>query len=199
MELRHIRKKLVIVGDGGCGKTCILYRFYGQEFPTKYVPTIIEGCVFDQMQVNNTVLEIAPWDTAGQEDYDRLRPLSYPDSDIIIICYAIDNPDSLKNVTKKWIHEVRQYLPKEPIILVGNKIDLRDISNEDKKDHSPQEQQQQKNLITFEEGKAAAKQIRAYAFHECSAKTGKGINATYAKLAQAVWTKKKKIGCCNVG
>ena len=65
------------------------------------------------------------WDTAGQEDYDRLRPLSYPETDVVLICYAVDNPDSLMNVEERWCSEVRHYCPKIPIILVGNKKDLR--------------------------------------------------------------------------
>ncbi len=46
-------------------------------------------------------VELALWDTAGQEDYDRLRPLSYPDSHVILICFAVDSPDSLDNVQEK--------------------------------------------------------------------------------------------------
>ena len=52
-------------------------------------------------------VELALWDTAGQEDYDRLRPLSYPDTDVILMCFAIDNPDSLENIPEKWTPEVR--------------------------------------------------------------------------------------------
>ena len=52
-------------------------------------------------------VELALWDTAGQEDYDRLRPLSYPDTDVILMCFSIDNPDSLENIPEKWTPEVR--------------------------------------------------------------------------------------------
>ena len=51
-------------------------------------------------------VELALWDTAGQEDYDRLRPLSYPDTDVILMCFAIDSPDSLENISEKWTAEV---------------------------------------------------------------------------------------------
>jgi Ras family protein A len=61
----------------------------------------------------------------GQEDYDRLRPLSYPDSHVILICYAVDSPDSLDNVQEKWISEVLHFCAGLPIILVGLKRDLR--------------------------------------------------------------------------
>ena len=64
---------------------------------------------------------MALWDTAGQEDYDRLRPLSYPDTDVILMCFSIDSPDSLENIPEKWTPEVKHFCPLVPIILVGNK------------------------------------------------------------------------------
>lgn len=66
-------------------------------------------------------VELALWDTAGQEDYDRLRPLSYPDTDVILMCFSIDSPDSLENIPEKWTPEVKHFCPNVPIILVGNK------------------------------------------------------------------------------
>ena len=59
--------------------------------------------------------------TAGQEDYDGLRPLSYPGTDVF---FSIDNPDSLENIPSKGTPEVKHFCPKVPIILVGNKKDL---------------------------------------------------------------------------
>jgi hypothetical protein len=65
-----------------------------------YVPTVFENYVAD-VEVDGKHVELALWDTAGQEDYDRLRPLSYPDSHVILICFATDSPDSLDNVQEK--------------------------------------------------------------------------------------------------
>ena len=70
---------------------------------------------------NQWQVELALWDTAGQEDYDRLRPLSYPDTDVILMCFSIDSPDSLENIPEKWTPEVKHFCPNVPIILVGNK------------------------------------------------------------------------------
>uniref|UniRef100_A0A8C2JLT3 Rho-related GTP-binding protein RhoA-D-like n=2 Tax=Cyprinus carpio TaxID=7962 RepID=A0A8C2JLT3_CYPCA len=89
-----IRKKLVIVGDGACGKTCLLIVFSKDQFPEVYVPTVFENYIAD-IEVDSKQVELALWDTAGQEDYDRLRPLSYPDTDVILMCFSIDSPDSL--------------------------------------------------------------------------------------------------------
>ena len=59
------------------------------------------------------------WDTADQEEYEKLRPLAYKNSDLIIVCYSIDNPESLANVIEKWYPELRYFCPNTPIILVG--------------------------------------------------------------------------------
>uniref|UniRef100_A0A8C8Y7N1 Ras homolog family member C n=1 Tax=Panthera leo TaxID=9689 RepID=A0A8C8Y7N1_PANLE len=119
-----IRKKLVIVGDGACGKTCLLIVFSKDQFPEVYVPTVFENYIAD-IEVDGKQVELALWDTAGQEDYDRLRPLSYPDTDVILMCFSIDSPDSLENIPEKWTPEVKHFCPNVPIILVGNKKDLR--------------------------------------------------------------------------
>lgn len=64
-------------------------------------------------------VELVLWDTAGQEDYERLRPLSYPDSNVVLMCYSIDSPDSLLNVSEQWYPEIKYYCATTPIILVG--------------------------------------------------------------------------------
>ena len=71
-----------------------------------YVPTVFENYVAD-IQIDGKHIELALWDTAGQEDYDRLRPLSYPDTNVLLICYSVDSPDSLENVPEKWVPGVR--------------------------------------------------------------------------------------------
>ena len=73
------------------------------KFHQVYVPTVFENYVAD-VEVDGKHVELALWDTAGQEDYDRLRPLSYPDSHVILICFAVDSPDSLDNVQEKVSH-----------------------------------------------------------------------------------------------
>ncbi|XP_075430186.1 rho-related GTP-binding protein RhoA-A-like isoform X2 [Ascaphus truei] len=123
-DTEAIRKNLVVVGDGACGKTCLLIVFNGDVFPELYVPTILENYVAD-IEVDDKQVELILWDTAGQEDYDRLRPLSYPRTDVIVMCFSIASPDSLVNITEKWTPEVKHFCPNVPFILVGNKKDLR--------------------------------------------------------------------------
>lgn len=95
------RIKLVIVGDGLCGKTCLLIVFSENRFPIdEHGGTVYENYVAD-IEYEGKSVEIALWDTSGLEDYDRLRPLSYPDTDVVLICYEIGEPDSLSNVPDK--------------------------------------------------------------------------------------------------
>lgn len=183
-----IRKKIVVVGDGECGKTCLLIVFSKGYFPLIYVPTVFENYVAP-FKLYGRVIELALWDTAGQEDYDRLRPLSYNDTDVILICFSINSPDSLENVTEKWYPEVRHFCPDVPIIVVGNKIVLRDDimhCNCDLKD-----------FVSYSQGYSVAEKIGAHGYVECSAKSGESINtvfemATYVALVQK---KKKKAKC----
>lgn len=116
--------KTVVVGDGGCGKTCLLVSYAQQKFPEIYVPTIFENYVTSVQLPQGKIIELALWDTAGQEEYDRLRPLSYPDSDVIIICFALDNIVSLQNIKDMWFPEVNHFCPGVPVLLVGTKSDL---------------------------------------------------------------------------
>ena len=169
------QKKLVIVGDGSCGKTCLLTVFAKDEFPVGgfrpddeiSVPKLFENSMGQHnvadIEVDQRQVELALWDTAEQEDYDRLRPLSYPDTDVILICFSIDSPDSLHNIPDKWVPEVKHFCPKVPFVLVGNKKDLRNRG----------ENTIRRRCVRYEEGQAMADKIKAWAYLECSAMCSK--------------------------
>ncbi|RIA85906.1 small GTPase-binding protein [Glomus cerebriforme] len=191
--MSDIRRKLVIVGDGACGKTCLLWVFSKGTFPEIYVPTVFENYV-KTIVVDGKNVELALWDTAGQEDYDRLRPLSYPDAHVVLICFSIDSIDSLENVEEKWFPEVRTFCPNIPIILVGNKTDLR--NNPNVVDESRRER-----LVTPPEGKRVADKIGAYAYLECSAKYNDGVRNVFDHAARAGLLNNEspqECGCCVV-
>ncbi|MEE6513348.1 hypothetical protein FKM82_020921, partial [Ascaphus truei] len=173
------RKKLVIVGDGACGKTCLLIVFSRNEFPESYIPTLFENYVAD-IEVDGKRVELILWDTAGQEDYDRLRTLSYPDTNVILMCFSIASPDSLINITEKWTPEVKRFYPNVPIILVGNKKDLRnDEQNRSAVLSVPQEP------VKPEEGRDMANRIGAFGYMECSAKMKDGVREVFEMAARA--------------
>ncbi|KDN33622.1 hypothetical protein RSAG8_13286, partial [Rhizoctonia solani AG-8 WAC10335] len=89
-----------------------------------YVPTVFENYVA-YIEIDGRRVELELWNTGGQQDYGRLRPLSYTDSHVVLVCFAIDSPDSLDNVHKRWISDARRFCPGVPILLVGCKKDLR--------------------------------------------------------------------------
>ncbi|KAG0253883.1 GTP-binding protein Rho1 [Actinomortierella ambigua] len=185
--MTEIRRKLVIVGDGACGKTCLLIVFSKGTFPEIYVPTVFENYVTD-VEVDGKHVELALWDTAGQEDYDRLRPLSYPDSHVILICFAIDSPDSLENVTEKWFSEVQHFCGGLPVLLVGCKKDLRN-------DPRTIEELRRNNQlpVSSEDGKRIAGNIAARDYLECSAKTGEGVREVFESATRCSLVVKPKI------
>ncbi|PVD28639.1 hypothetical protein C0Q70_11233 [Pomacea canaliculata] len=130
-EATHrIQCKAVVVGDGECGKTCLLQRFCRDTYSSQgYLPTVFDTQVVDMVS-GTTTIELTLMDTAGQEDYDRLRPFAYPDTDVVIICFSVDNPDSLENVLLTWVPEVRYFCGDTvSLVLVGNKKDVR-LQNE---------------------------------------------------------------------
>ncbi|KAM4828477.1 transforming protein RhoA-like isoform 1-T1 [Thomomys bottae] len=178
-----IRKKLVIVGEGACGKTCLF--FSKDQFPEAHAPTVFENYVAD-IEVDGKQVELALWDTAGQEDYDLLRPLSYPVTDFILMCFTIDSPDSLGNIPEKWTPEVKHFCPNMPIILVGNKKNLQND------EHTRRELAKMKQEpVKPEEGRDVANRIGTFEYME-------GVREVFEMATRAALQArrgKKKSGC----
>jgi Ras-related C3 botulinum toxin substrate 1 len=148
--------------------------------------------------VDGKPISLGLWDTAGQEDYDRLRPLSYPQTDVFLICFSIVSPPSFDNVKAKvrrhthacepcqanrlqWYPEIEHHAPGVPIILVGTKLDLRD-------DEATKESLRQKKMapIQYEQAVMVAKEIKAQKYLECSALTQRNLKSVFDEAIRYV-------------
>ena len=175
------RIKLVVVGDGAVGKTCLLVVFAKGKFPEEYVPTVFENYTkVVQLKVGSN-MSLDLWDTAGQEDFDRLRPLSYPDSDIVCICFSIVDRKSLINAKDKWYKEVNHHLRDIPIFLVGLKADLRDDAA-----RAALDDPEVGDPIPREEAESLAKDLKCIKYLEVSAKTNTGVSDVFEQAIQTV-------------
>ncbi|XP_068800227.1 rho-related GTP-binding protein RhoD isoform X1 [Struthio camelus] len=116
----------------------------------------------------------------GQEDYDRLRPLSYLDANVILMCFDVTNPSSYDNILTKWCPEVNHFCKGVPVVLVGCKTDLR-------KDRAVLHRLHEDRLepITFQQGEAMARLVHAAFYFECSAKYQENISAIFVAACKA--------------
>jgi len=180
--------KVVVVGDGAVGKTCLLLSFSQNRFPSSYVPTIFDT-ISTGINVENKEYTLDLWDTAGQDDYERLRPLSYPNTNVFIVCFSLVSPTSYENVLTKWKSEIFEFCPNAKIVLCGTKSDLRDEF-----DSIPNDQKDPTwKPISTDKGMKAASKIGAFKYLECSAFKAKGIKEVFeAAVLSTLATEKKK-------
>lgn len=184
--------KCVVVGDGAVGKTCLLISYTTNKFPEEYVPTVFDNYAVTVM-VDGEPFTLGLFDTAGQEDYDRLRPLSYPQTDVFLVCFSVVAPSSFENVKEKWVPEITHHCPNTPFLIVGTQVDLRGdaatLAKLTKARQAP---------ITQAQGKALCQSLKGAQYEECSALTQENLkdvfdHAICAALSPPVTDKKR--GC----
>ncbi|XP_063185114.1 rho-related GTP-binding protein RhoU isoform X2 [Chroicocephalus ridibundus] len=181
--------KCVLVGDGAVGKTSLVVSYTTNGYPTEYIPTAFDNfsvgltTVFPPpssflskavVSVDGKPVRLQLCDTAGQDEFDKLRPLCYTNTDIFLLCFSVVSPSSFQNVSEKWVPEIRCHCPKAPIILVGTQSDLREdvkvLIELDKCKEKP---------VSEEAAKLCAEEIKAASYIECSALTQKNLKEVF--------------------
>jgi len=179
--------KVVVVGDGAVGKTSLLIAYATDKFPETYVPTVFENYSTQIPRDDGTSILLHLWDTAGQEEYDRLRPLSYPGADVVLLCFSTVNRASFNAIKEKWYPEVHHYIPTVPVLLCGTKMDCRETKQVDP------------NLgrfdpVTPEMGRSMAQEIAAAQYLEISAKTRQGLVQLFQEAINTVLVARGIVG-----
>jgi small GTP-binding protein len=183
------KAKIVVIGDGTVGKTCLLWSYAKHEVPLDYVPTVFDNLVV-KVQVKNEEVSLQLWDTAGQEELENIRALSYTNTDVFMVCFSLVDPPTLANIPLKWLPELRKYLHDPRVILVGTKRDLRDnfVTPE-------RELQERQRPIDSAEGRAKSKEIKAAGYVECSAMRQEGVQEAFDLALKVAMRRRKRSGC----
>lgn len=184
--------KLVVVGDGAVGKTCLLVVYVKGDFPREYVPTVFDNYTA-KVTIEEKVHNIQIWDTAGQEELENIRTLSYAGTSVFVLCYSVVDPATYANITSVWIPEIKMHDPNPTILLVGTKTDLR--TNE--KTLATLTEKGEKPL-TEEDGQAKAKEIGAIGYVECSAMLNQNVKGVFDAGITYITSQQKEGGCCEI-
>jgi len=179
--------KLMVIGDHAVGKTSMCISFASGNFPDGYVPTVFESYA-ESVQVGTETLEFGIFDSSGREEYDRMRPLAYPQTDVFVICFSVGLLPSFEHVKSKWVAEAHHHCPGTPVVLVATQTDLR--ADEQTVERMARDG---KLAVSVHEGQRMARELGAEKYLECSAKTLEGVKDVFNQaIAVGVAQKNKE-------
>ncbi|KAI9032178.1 P-loop containing nucleoside triphosphate hydrolase protein [Hyaloraphidium curvatum] len=166
-------RKVVVIGSAGAGKTTLLSVYVTGKQPESYIPTIFET-TNTRVDIDGHQIKVSLWDTAGQEEYARIRALCYSNASVILCCFPVNNKDAYREAEFHWIPEARHFCPDTPIILVGTKADTRQPRSEenDAADAQSISSDDSSVFVHFDEGSAMRDRLGLHSYMECSSSTG---------------------------
>jgi Ras-related C3 botulinum toxin substrate 1 len=177
--MRHI--KIVVVGDIGRDKTLLLRAYTTNAFPGEYVPTVMDN-YWANIVVEDQQINLQLWDTAEQEDYVKLRPLSYPQTDVFVICFSLVQPQSLANVQLVWVPEISKHCPGVPYVLVGMHPEQRNQFDT----HADEYRSKGWEPVPTSHGEAMMRRIGAQCYIECSPRMSYNVREVFDRAVQVV-------------
>jgi Ras-related protein Rab-8A len=169
MAKKEFLSKILVIGDGAVGKSCIIRRYVDNEFENAHLQTVGLDFKLKNIQLDDgNSLKAQIWDTAGQERFHSITRNYFKNAHGIILIYDVTLIESFHNV-KNWIKQIKKEASdKVSIILVGNKIDMEN-----------------ERVVSNEEGEKIADEY-GLKFFECSAKTGVNIEQIFKEVAKKI-------------
>eukprot|EP01083_Nonionella_stella_P019537 54253_1 len=157
--------KVVLIGDSGVGKSCLLKRFSSGEFEPGYISTIGVDFEIRTLQIRDKTVKLQIWDTAGQERFHNITTSYYRGAHCIMLVYDVTSTTSFKAINR-WLTQIRQHGSKDvEVLLVGNKTDLVD-----------------KRIVNLEDAKDLATELKLDVI-ETSAKDATNVDDAFLKIA----------------
>ncbi len=178
--------KLVVVGDGAVVKTCLLVVYAKGEFPKEYVTTVFDNYTA-KVNVNGEQKAVQIWDTAGQEELENIRTMSYANTSVFLLCFSVVDRSSFDNIENIWLPEIKNYVKDINVLLVGTKTDLR----------NDPEQAKKCKIVSPKEGQDKAAKIGAVGYVECSALREDGVKDVFDAAIEFA-LKPDDGGCCRI-
>ena len=173
--MSNYKFKVILVGESGVGKTCIIKQYIDNNFDSEEIPTIAGQEVFKEITIGKDTIKLTIWDTCGQENFRSINSIFMKKSNIVIFVYDITNKKSFNELKKYWYNEVKSYLGKEVVYAVaGNKSDLYEDQ-----------------VISANEGKEFADSFNGI-FKETTATDYEVISELFYLAAEECLKKKKK-------
>lgn len=173
--------KLLLIGDSGVGKSCLLLRFAENSFTTSFITTIGIDFKIKKMRIRDSNVKLQIWDTAGQERFRTITSAYYRGAMGIVLVYDVTDENSFKNI-RNWMKNIEQHASTSVVkALVGNKSDVVH------------------RVISREQGEALAREYGIPLFRETSAKTGQGVEDMFTSFATIVYDRVCKSGGGGVG
>ncbi len=166
------RFKVILAGDEGVGKSCLVRRFVDNLFSENYIPTLGFQIFFKSLKVGDYTIDFQIWDVAGQQSFEFARRNYYTHSQGFLLVFDLTNLKSFQNLDK-WVAEIRATCPNSPGILVGNKTDLPDPK------------------ISDQDFARKSEQLTASGRVLTSAKTGSQVNDAFDLLGRTILTSLK--------
>ena len=157
--------KLLLIGDSGVGKSCLLLRFADDTYTDTHIATIGVDFKIKTVQIDGKNVKLQIWDTAGQERFRTITSSYYRGAHGIIVVYSVIDLQTFQNV-RQWLQEIERYASDTVIkLLIGNKSDLED-----------------ERAVTLEQGQELANSLNV-SFMEASAKMSMNVDELFIKIA----------------